>query len=235
MEELLAYICRYRPQFREEIRGASEEEIAQLEQLVGHPLPQQYRRFLEAMGRNPGTFTYSNDDAMTVGDVTYYYQEIQRGETKAPPDCVVIAWGGAEYLEQQLSLEFGPPENARVLVSSNEQILGLYAASFEKLLFRRAFIQYPLLLGSNRGIYAGARTAPRVEMAATIARANAFRELWFSDQVAFCGERDDGALILCDQLKDRPLTLTLTANRRSTISTAAKPFEEELGLKFSHW
>src|SRR6185295_16715563 len=143
MEELLEYICRYRPQFREEIRGASEEEIAQLEQLVGHPLPHQYRRFLEVMGRNPGTFSYSNDDAMTVGDIIYYYKEIQRGETKAPPDCVVIAWGGAEYLEQQLSLEYGAPESARVLVSSSEHILELYAASFEKLLFRRAFIQYP--------------------------------------------------------------------------------------------
>jgi len=235
MEELLEYISRYRPQFTREIRGATEEEIAQLEQLVGRPLPQQYRRFLESMGRDPGTFRFSSDDAMTVGDITYYYREQQRGETKAPPGCVVIAWGGAEYLEQQLSLEHGPPESSRVLVSADEEIVELYAASFEKLLFRRAFIEYPVLLGTSRGIWIGAEDMSQVERAAALARANSFREHWFSDQVAFCGEREDGALIVCDQLADQPLTLTITASRRSIVTNSAKPFEKELGVKFSHW
>jgi hypothetical protein len=235
MEELLEFISRYRPQFAREIRGATEEEIVQLEELAGEPLPPQYRSFLEIMGADPGPFSFSNDDAMTVADITYYYRERQRGETKSPPDCVVIAWGGTEYEEQQLSLEQGPAATSRVLVSSDEQILELYADSFEKLLFRRAFVQYPLLLSSSRGVYTGHAIEHQVEIAADIARADAFREHWFSDHVAFCGEREDGALVLCDQLEGRSLTLTLTATRRSIIKEAAKPFEKELGVKFSHW
>jgi hypothetical protein len=235
MEELLDYISRYRPQFAREVRGATEEEIAQLEQLVGEPLPSQYRSFLEIMGADPGPFSFSNDDAMTVADITYYYRERQRGETKAPPDCVVIAWGGTEYEERQLSLELGPSATSRVLVSSDDEILELYAASFEKLLFRRAFVQYPLLLGPSRGIYTGQTNEHQVEIAAALAKANGFDEQWFSDQVAFCGEREDGALILCDQLEGRSLTLTLTASRRSAITESARPFEKELRVKFSHW
>jgi SMI1/KNR4 family protein SUKH-1 len=235
MEELLEYISRYRPQFAREIRGATEEEIAQLERLVGEPLPDQYRSFLEIMGIDPGPFSFSNDDAMTIADITYYYRERDRGETKAPSDCVVIAWGGTEYEEQQLSLEQGSPTTSRVLVSSDEQILELYAASFEKLLFRRAFIQYPLLLSSSRGIYIGHTHEHQVEIAGGVARAHAFREHWFSDQVAFCGEREDGALILCDQLEGRPLTVTIAASKRSTITECARPFEKELRVTFSHW
>jgi len=235
MEELLEYISRYRPEFVREIRGATEQEIAQLEELVGDSLPPQYQSFLETMGGDPATFSFSNDDAMTIADIIYYYQEKQRGETSVPPDCVVIAWGGTEYEEQQLSLEEGPPDTSRVLVSSDEQILEPFAASFEKLLFRRAFIQYPLLTSPSRGVYVGQGIRPQVEMAAAAARANGFREHWFSDQLAFCGEREDGALILCDQLEGRSLTLTLAARRRATITENARPFEKELGVKFNHW
>ena len=51
-DRVVQYVSGYDPDFPTSIRGASEAEIAELESLIGGPLPDSYRGFLLAMGRD---------------------------------------------------------------------------------------------------------------------------------------------------------------------------------------
>src|SRR5262249_49078847 len=119
--------------------------VDRLETLARCVLPAGYREFLLTMGEDAGGLQFSNDDAMTIGEMIQYYEERERGEAAVPLNCVVIAWGGAGYDEQQLSLACHPANGSPVFVSNGAQIVGVYADSLDGLLFRRAFEQYRVL------------------------------------------------------------------------------------------
>lgn len=54
MKELIELICQYDPSYPQKIRGLSSEELSELEQLVGRPLPGRLKAFLRSMGKEPG-------------------------------------------------------------------------------------------------------------------------------------------------------------------------------------
>ncbi|SEU22045.1 hypothetical protein [Stigmatella erecta] len=54
MKELIELICQYDPSYPQKIWGLSSEELSELEQLVGRPLPGQLKAFLRSMGKEPG-------------------------------------------------------------------------------------------------------------------------------------------------------------------------------------
>ncbi|MCP3136626.1 SMI1/KNR4 family protein [Pyxidicoccus xibeiensis] len=55
-DALIAFIERFDPAFSSKLQGASDEEIARLEALVGRSLPPVYRDFLRRMGKGMGDF-----------------------------------------------------------------------------------------------------------------------------------------------------------------------------------
>jgi|SRR5215217_49387 len=54
MEELLNLLERYRPGYRDQVRGYPDLMVDELEEVFGHPLPEAYRQFANAMGANGG-------------------------------------------------------------------------------------------------------------------------------------------------------------------------------------
>ncbi len=50
IQQLIALIARYDPEFPQKIRGAEAWTISEIEKLAGQPLPPSYREFLAAMG-----------------------------------------------------------------------------------------------------------------------------------------------------------------------------------------
>ena len=55
MEQLIKFIIQNHPEFAEEIKGVTDEEIQKLENLtLFPPIPDQYRTFLKYMGGNMG-------------------------------------------------------------------------------------------------------------------------------------------------------------------------------------
>ena len=54
MKELIELICQYDPSYPQNLRGVSSEELLELEQLVGRPLPGRLKAFLRSMGKEPG-------------------------------------------------------------------------------------------------------------------------------------------------------------------------------------
>lgn len=235
MKELLNYIAQYDSAFIGKIRGASDAAIARLEQLAGDALPPQYCEFLAVMGENTGGFEFSNDDAMSITEIMRFYEEKARGEADVPANCVVIAWGGAGYEEQQLSLECGPPDRSRVLVSDHDRLVGLYADSFAALLFRRAFEQYPFMQQPCRGVYSLKTPQPLLPRAAALAATFDFRGQPCSDSIVFCGTRGDGLLIVIAQFSHRGLTVKIAGPSKGAIRAAGEPFEKQMGASFSHW
>jgi hypothetical protein len=54
MKELIELICQYDPSYPQKLRGVSSEELAELEQLAGRPLPARLKAFLRSMGKESG-------------------------------------------------------------------------------------------------------------------------------------------------------------------------------------
>src|SRR5262249_36090215 len=158
-----------------------------------------------------------------------------RGEAGAPANCVVIAWGGAGYDEQQLSMTCDPAEGRRVLVSNADQIVGTYADSLNGLLFRRAFEQYRILSQRARGVFVGKTTQAGLVEAAALAERLGFHGQPFSDSAAYCGEREDGLLLVMDQLPHRGLSIRIAGKTKGAVRDAGAPFELELAVSYAHW
>jgi len=54
IQEFITLVERYDPDYSRKLRGASPEEIRDLEDLAGQPLPESYRAFLTRLGRDMG-------------------------------------------------------------------------------------------------------------------------------------------------------------------------------------
>jgi hypothetical protein len=54
MKELIEWLHQYDPSYLQKIRGISGEELIELEQLVGRPLPHRLKASLRWMGKEPG-------------------------------------------------------------------------------------------------------------------------------------------------------------------------------------
>lgn len=72
MEQLIREILRAHPDFASEIKGVSEKEIRELEELCGISLPASYRAFLLAMGRDPGRIRPKIRTICANTDRTFY-------------------------------------------------------------------------------------------------------------------------------------------------------------------
>ncbi len=54
LQEFITLVERYDPDYSRKLRGASPEEIRDLEGLAGQPLPESYREFLTLLGKDMG-------------------------------------------------------------------------------------------------------------------------------------------------------------------------------------
>ncbi|QRK12650.1 SMI1/KNR4 family protein [Archangium violaceum] len=72
MKELIELIETYDPGYAKKLHGATEEEIARLQNLVGRELPAPYKEFLRYMGRSMGDFQIA-DANFSIDVVTAIY------------------------------------------------------------------------------------------------------------------------------------------------------------------
>lgn len=82
-EKILDHITALRPQFRDEIRGCSEAEIATLESVIGRAVPDDYRTFLTFMGHDTGGITALHAGGFVASDMHLSFDKVLKIEKKA--------------------------------------------------------------------------------------------------------------------------------------------------------
>ncbi len=82
-EKVIDHITALRPQFRDEIRGCSEAEIAALEKILGRAVPPVYRTFLTSMGHGIGGINTIHAGGFLVSAVDLSFERVLRVEKKA--------------------------------------------------------------------------------------------------------------------------------------------------------
>ncbi len=215
METLLQYILAFEPTFTSKIHGADRAEIEIVEQLIGHPLPTQYMSYLSYMGHSNGNllpFQSQTTDITTIIDT--YRDMVASGDWGIPRDCILI--GGDIFPSQELALRDNQNPEPSVWVIELEFYVYYYAASLEGLLWRNAFMKYPLKSLPHYGYWI-VRQKSLLETAKNLVTELGFQELWFSDKVVYCGERAD-ALIAIEQFDGGGCHIYLSTELRSNFN-----------------
>jgi hypothetical protein len=61
-----------------------------------------------------------------------------------------------------------------------------------------------------------------------------FKAHWFSDDAAFCGEKE-GAGIFLEEYQGSGLWIRIGANSQAEVKKIGDAFQREIDVKFSHW
>jgi hypothetical protein len=233
MADLVEYVSLYDPDFATRISGADEDEIETLEVLVGQPLPEQYKQFLSLLGHSNDEFTLAYYGSTDIGEIIEYYADFRAGEVGPPPlNCVVIGYGDISV--GNICLQFQDTQEPKVIFAVGKKVLGIYAGSLEKLLFRKAFIRHRLKIMPYSGVYISNDSNPLFKAASEIALRSGFTQRWFSDDAAFCGERE-GAGIFIEQYQGRGIWIRICGGSQGEVKKIGDAFQRELGVEFSHW
>lgn len=194
MEKLIEYVSSFEPAFPSKISGASPSEIKTLQALVRRALPALYVGYLSYMGHeNGGLFLFEPGEKTDIQTIIDAYQDLVRGEWNIPEDCILICED--IFPSQQLALRENGQAEATVWRIEGEWYGELYAASLERLLWRRAFMNYSLKSLAHYGYWMIPKRQ-MLEAARNLASQMGFEKLWFSDDVVYCGEREDGMIAI---------------------------------------
>lgn len=233
MDDLVAYVEQYEPAFHERLEGASGEEVAELERLVGRPLPGNYRLFLERMGRDQGGLMDGYAATLSVDETLDHYRVCtERYPQDLPRDCVVIARGRTED-NDELSLRLNPNKpqaEPQVVWTCHAEIAETVAKSLPRLLFQQAFLRYEMghfPFGAEYHLRVGDHTLDRV---ALVAEQIGFAKKWFRDPMHWCGWAADAAL-MAEQLDGRDGWIRL-AGSSASIARHGSQLVKYLGVDF---
>ncbi|WP_437726427.1 hypothetical protein [Sorangium sp. So ce861] len=191
MEDITSYVERYDPGFLGRIRGATPDEIDLVEQLAGHPLPPDYRRFLSAMGHDDDQlFSQPGIDTDITSIVSFYREDVTSGDNSVAEDCVVIAVGCAVI--EQIYLECNGL--GRVFEGCEGRKFSLWAESFNNFLHQNAYMSYRQRSLPHELVYTSTDLTNLSEDVREVVRSAGLRELDFSESVTICAESSSTTL-----------------------------------------
>jgi hypothetical protein len=192
VDHLLEYTSRYDPAFPSRIEGASAEEIERLERAANVPLPRDYRRFLELMGRNDGGMFGGDETAHSVADMLEFYEHDRDAEDYiVPEDCIAIAVGTISL--ELVCMELAPPH--RVLETWGGKKGDLWAASLRGHLYKGAYHYGASRRRKHRLVFTGDMSKERLPRAERFCEDLGFQRLWFSDEIETCYESAEDSVI----------------------------------------
>lgn len=157
IETTIDYIAALRPQFKDEIRGCSAEDISRLEQIFGRPVPPVYRSFLSYMGHDIGGIKAFYAGCFICQNVDFSWKRVLQLEIKAkqrlPPRFTLIGETREDPFESICLDEESSLHEPRVLrctggrdPGSAKQLLqggGFEVAlSLPEMLFAAAFLSF---------------------------------------------------------------------------------------------
>jgi len=229
MKALIGYVSSFDQAFPFKIRGASPSEIKTLEALVGRSLPAQYLEYLSRMGHdNGGLFLFGPAEKTDIATMIDSYQYmVEERDPITPEDCILIAED--IFPSQQLALRENGEAEPTVWHNDGTWHGELYAASLQGLLWRRAFMHYQQPSLKNYGYWIVPPTQ-MCEAAKSLANEMGFEQCWFSDEIVYCGQRED-ALLAINRYGGGCHTY-LAAQNQSEFENIGNSFVDHLEAKY---
>jgi hypothetical protein len=225
MRTFVDYAASFDPAFPSRIRGASPQEIADLEAEAGHPLPDAYRAFLSLMGHGADQLVGGAEVRTDVSELIEFYGEnVASGEDQVPDDCIVIGVGGVAV--EQVLLEYNHP--GRVFEGDSGEKHSLWADSLEKLLYKRVYMRYRPKQLPFSGIFTSAVGDPMMDAALNAAILLGFAPQWFSDSISFCGEAP-GAVLILNQFGGQGFSMRIAAKEREQVEVVSRSIVQATG------
>jgi hypothetical protein len=141
MSEFLDLATSYDPDFQMRIKGATNEQILELEKLVERPLPESYRTFLRKLGADDGGLSLAYLGSTAIDQILGSYRKMKAENELCivPEGCIMIGTGDASAGDVCLYTD-GFREPA-VILSLDGEVLQRYSDSLPQLLFRTVFIR----------------------------------------------------------------------------------------------
>ena len=229
MRPFIEYVSRYQPSFGSTLRGASQSEIATLASTAQAVLPASYQEFLAVMGHGDGGLRLTFDGSTDISDVIRRYESFAKtGRAAAPPNCILIGLGTLAM--EGLCMWLLRGREPSIVFTRDGRVTGLYAESLEKLLYRTAFLKFGIKQFPCATYLASLPPARISETATTIALESGFRTLWFSDPIAFCGEKP-GAAIVVNQYDGEGASVVLRGTDQGALDTIAAALEHACDVR----
>jgi hypothetical protein len=228
MNQLIEYVESFAPGFSARIQPAPDEIINELAQLAGG-LPDDYRRYLAAMGRQDGDLLSPDGETDPGALIDYYQYEVLTGTLPLPEGAVLIGVGRTEYDEMCL-LPGEPGQAGPVVLSSNETVTSHWSDGLEKLLYRGAFVTYAGQPFPVRASYSSKERRPLHDRARELLSGQGFEILWFSDTAATCAQREDAQVYLL-QPPEKPPALRICAREYRSADTIGAALADPLLLR----
>jgi len=191
VDDLVEYTSRYYSAFRSRIEGASAEEIDRLERAAGVPLPPDYRRYLELMGRNDDEMIGGYEIEHSAATMIEFYEHDRDAEKYiVPEDCMAIAVGTVSL--ELVCIELAPPH--RVFETWGGVKGDLWAEWLRALLYKAAFFRRARMQRKHTLVYAGDASNERLPRTERFLEDLGFRRLWFSDEIEACYESEEDSV-----------------------------------------
>lgn len=195
IEGLIAYVSQTQPDYPTLLRAATPEQITHLQDIVGVPLPFEYRQYLERMGEFG--MVIAADRPCSISVVIAYYEYVRASGVPLLPECVIIA-PGDRLPSVALQKVTGGAE--RVIAVEDRGPTPrpgeVYAASLPGLLFRQAFHDRHNQLSKSISSAKGRGRVEQKAQADATAQVLGLTKQPFSDAVVSCYEGHDLAVAI---------------------------------------
>lgn len=237
MDRFVAYLSQFDLGFAGRIRGASLQQISELERLVGRSLPEAYHSFLLTMGLQNGGISIAFEGTTEITDILDFYRsEIANGQFIPPDDTLLIGVGAISI--PNIALDLNQSKEPPVVFVDGDEIIGLYSESLEKLLFNTGFSQFRLKKFSQRVFVSGSYAQVGKQNASSIARAIAlehgFQPMWFADRISFSAERMGAALQIV-QFEQQGIGISIAGVERGEVARVVSAMSQHLNLGPAEW
>lgn len=223
MEDFVEYVSKYRPEFASEIRGAGNAEIILLERMAGVSLPADYRAFLSLMGHADGGLNLTFDGTTDIDEIIDLYQAAAVKDW-LPPDCLLVGVG--KLALQAMCLRLGAGKEPPVVLAEGKTVTRTHAESLRKLLFRTAFMKYRTKALVHRAFGSTASPEPVLKQGRELAGLLGYEEMWFSDAVAFCGEKGGAAAVVVNQYEGEGVSVVIAADDLGEVQRVSEAVRE---------
>lgn len=174
--------------------GATDSQIARLENLAQVLITGTYHEFLRIMGENTGPLFSGNELDMTIGSITRQYEEIALGNEPPPPlGELIVGIGPINNLTLRLSngvADNGPLHAVDVITVGRR-----YADSLLKYMWQQS-------IGYENRVFRGCLSLTAEDGANYADREYSFAsdlklaKQWFSDSLTYCAIGEAGAMTI---------------------------------------
>ena len=229
IDDLFSYLDESDPDFRSRVRGASVDEIRQLECAMGVPLPQVHLEYLRAMGLNDGGLFESDRARTDVSTLLMLIEDIREQNPSVDfarfiPIALGDVYEGWALLKNGIELP--------VVLIDHSQPDGYVAGNLPKLAFQTAFSLRTKAIAHQISVRVPYDDLQLTRLSERVAELG-FSPEWFCDRTEYFGSRYD-VFLQMRVLPDWGIMVWVTAQDVETAKQVAEVLAKSFGgiLKF---